>query len=335
VTALAAQFGQIFYTIVLPILILVGVGWLLERTLRLDVATLGRLNFYFTMPALIYFSLVTSSITADMVAWVVAFVLGCMAVQALVTWLGARLRGAEPDLTRAMMMTTMFNNSGNYGLPLQRLTFGADQAGNTAVGYQVFVMLTQNFSNFTLGILLAAGGKKDRHWRENLRHVAKFPPLYALAAALVSIGIRWALGGVPPALATALAPLWKVVVWVKEAFLAVALLTLGAQLALVRREAGGRSVTPSVVLRLVGGPLIAVGVILGAVYAFGLEGLILQVLLISAATPTAVNTMLLCLEFDNNPNYAARAVFHSTLLSPITVTLVVFLARAGFLPGFS
>ena len=58
-----------------------------------------------------------------------------------------------------------------------------------------------------------------------------------------------------------------------------------------------------------------------------------QVLLISTAMPTAVNAMLLCLEFDNHPEFAARAVFTSTLISPITVTLVVFLAQSGILPG--
>ena len=63
VGALPAQFGQIFYTIVLPILLMVGVGWILERRLGLDIVTLQRLNFYFTMPALIFYSVVTSSLT--------------------------------------------------------------------------------------------------------------------------------------------------------------------------------------------------------------------------------------------------------------------------------
>jgi hypothetical protein len=44
--------------------------------------------------------------------------------------------------------------------------------------------------------------------------------------------------------------------------------------------------------------------------------------------------MLLCLEFDNHPEFAARAVFTSTMASPITVTLVIFVAQSGWLPGF-
>jgi hypothetical protein len=41
------------------------------------------------------------------------------------------------------------------------------------------------------------------------------------------------------------------------------------------------------------------------------------------------------MEFENHPDYAARAVFYSTLLSPVTVTLVIFLARGEILPGFA
>ena len=83
----------------------------------------------------------------------------------------------------------------------------------------------------------------------------------------------------------------------------------------------------SVILRL----LIAPAVGLGLIFAFGLRGFMAQVLLISTSSPTAVNCMLLCLEFDNHPDYAAKAVFYSTLLSPITVTGVIYLAQSGVL----
>ena len=55
-------------------------------------------------------------------------------------------------------------------------------------------------------------------------------------------------------------------------------------------------------------------------------------MLISSSTPTAVNVLLLSMEFENHPDFAARSVLYSTLLSPITVTLVVFLAQSGLIP---
>jgi predicted permease len=55
------------------------------------------------------------------------------------------------------------------------------------------------------------------------------------------------------------------------------------------------------------------------------------VLLISSAALSSVNSALLCLQFDNHPNYVAKTVFYSTLLSAITMTVVIFLAQGGFL----
>lgn len=328
---LPSQLGHIFYTIVLPILLLAAVGWVLQRKAGLDMGTLKRLNFYFVIPVLIYYSLVTSSLTWDAAWQVVTFTMAMVAAQSTLAWLVARARRMPPDVRRVMMMTMMSYNSGNYGLPLQDMAFGAAGRGAEAMLYQAFVMITQNLSNFTWGIFVISGGKKNQPWRDNLLHIVKFPPIWATAAGLATVQIRTWIGPQASALAgEALAPIWQVVIYIKGAFIAIALCTLGAQLATVKRNGTRYPVTVSVVLRLLVGPAIG----LGMIYAFGISGFLAQVLLIGTTTPTAVNCMLLALEFDNHPDFAARAVFYSTLLSPITVTLCVFLAQGGLLPGF-
>ena len=328
---LPAELGRIFYFVVLPILLLAGVGFLLQRKLGLDMPTLTRLNFHFVIPALIYFSLLTNPIPADDALKAILFTVAMLVALAAVTYLAACIRKVPRDQRRAMLMTTMFYNSGNYGLPLQGLAFRPAGLADWAMGLQIFVVLVQNFTGFTVGVLLAAGGRKDRHWKQNLLHIAKFPPLYALAAALITIQIRTWLGDDAAAVGAALEPFWDVIRYVKEAFLATALLTLGAQLALVSGDKGRYPVRLSVILRLLVGPALG----LGLIYLFGLKGVLAQMLLIGTATPTAVNCMLMCLEFDNHPDYATKAVFYSTLVSPVTVTVVIFLARSGLLPGFA
>ena len=49
-----------------------------------------------------------------------------------------------------------------------------------------------------------------------------------------------------------------------------------------------------------------------------------QALVISTAFPTAVNSALLALEYDNEPEFAAAAVFYSTLISSVTVSGVIY-----------
>ena len=343
---LPGQLAEIFYFIVLPLLLLVAIGYVLQRTLGLDMLTLRRLNFYFVMPGIIYCSLVESDLVAGDAITVVAFALVFQAVLGFLTWIVGRLRRVARDQRNAMIMTTIYYNSGNFGLPLQDLAFRSSGFSSVACSQQVFVMATQNFANFTFGIVLAAGGKGRLSWRENLGHMLRLPAIWVILAAVVTILLRNALAG-QTWLTLAVEPFWEALLYVKNAFIGIALLTLGAQLGMVGPRAAARAGGPhaaepgaqpptryplswSVGLRLLGGPLVAVGLI----YAFGISGLMAQVLLISSASPTAINCMLLCLEFDNHPDYAARAVIYSTLLSPVTVTLVVFLAQSHLLPGF-
>ena len=334
----AGRLGTIFYQIVLPILLLVGIGWLLQRRGGLDMRTMTRLNFYFVVPVLIFVKLVTSPVSGADVGKVVGFCAAMMAALAGVTYLVAVVRRVPSDQRRAMLMTTMFYNSGNYGLPLQELasrSLGAacaEQAG----AWQVFVILSQNLANFTAGVLLAAGGRGAGQLKRSLGAIVRFPPIYTLIAGLATVGVLNALGcptpqDTPEAAPAAIRPFWQALLYIKGAFFAVALVTLGAQLGSLRASETKYPVTLSVLLRLLVGPALG----LGLIHALGLTGHLAQVMLISTAMPTAVNCMLLCLQFDNHPDFAARSVFYSTLLSPVTVTLTIFLAQGGLLARFA
>ncbi len=337
------RLATIFYQIVLPILLLAAIGYALQRFGGLDMFTLRRLNFYLVVPGVIYTGLVVARVTADQVLTVVVFSLGMMAALASVAWLAAAARGVPRDRRNALLMTTMFYNSGNFGLPLQDLAFRSAGMGATAQSLQVFVMVPQNFVGFTIGVMLAASGGRGRQTlRQNLGHILRLPPIYALLAAVVTIQVRSLLGEHAADVAEAVRPFWQTMLYIRGAFIGVALVTLGAQLGTVRRQAAGGDgegddgegnkrdpVALSVFIRLLIGPALGLGII----YVFGLEGFIAQVLLISTSSPTAVNSMLMCLEFDNHPDFAARAVLYSTLLAPVTVTLVILLAHSGAVGG--
>ncbi|MFA9479613.1 AEC family transporter [Phycisphaerales bacterium AB-hyl4] len=322
---LLVQLGVIAYTVVLPLLLMIGIGYVVQRALGLEMATLTRLNFYLVVPGMVYFVLVDSDVAWGDIGTVVGFSLLAMIVWTGMTLLVARLRGVERDQRRAMLMSVIFYNAGNYGLPLQELAFRPVGRSELAMGLQVFVMLVQNLTSFTIGILLAAGRSGDGMWKRNLVQILKFPPIYAVAAAGLTIAVRHLLGDRSDDVANALEPFWDTVLYVKDGFVVIALATLGAQLANVTRGQVYYPVTTTVVLRLLAAPL--VGFVL--IWLMGIEGLTAQVLLISTATPTSVNCLLLCLQFKNHPDYVARSVFYSTVLSPVTVTLVILLARGG------
>jgi predicted permease len=327
VMELPARLGQIFYFVVLPMLLLAGLGFAIQRLLGLDMPTLTRMNFYFVTPGMVYFSVVSSRVTAGQIGLVVGFSLAVMALVGAATVVAAWVLKVPHDRRNPMLMTTMLNNSGNYGIPLQQLAFQSAGLGAQATGYHIFVMLVQNVAHFTLGVVLAAGRSK-RPWKENLLHVAKFPALYALAAALITVQIRILLGTQAPAVGRALMPFWEAIHQLRLAYVPVALATLGAQLALIPRGGDRYPIKTSLILRLGAAPLLG----LGLIYALNIRGFLAQLLLIGTAVPSSVNSALLCLQFDNHPDYVAKTTFYSTLLSTLTVTVVIFLAQGGFLP---
>ena len=64
--------------------------------------------------------------------------------------------------------------------------------------------------------------------------------------------------------------------------------------------------------------------------AFRIDGIMAQVMIISAGLPTAVNTALIAVEFDNKPDFASQTVMISTLLSSVTLTVVIYFATKMF-----
>ncbi len=63
------------------------------------------------------------------------------------------------------------------------------------------------------------------------------------------------------------------------------------------------------------------------VSVMGIKGILAPVLVLGVATPTAVNSVIIASEFDNEPEYASQLCFVSTALSVVTVTIVVFLIK--------
>lgn len=319
---------HIAWFIVTPVMILAGLGFVIQKKFGLHMPTMVRLNFYVAVPGIVLFAIIGSDLSAGDVGQVIGFTLAAMCVWAVLTYTVARIRGVPKDQRRAMLMTSLFYNSGNFGLPVQELAFRNTPFGSAgATGLQVFVLIVQNISTFSLGVLLAAGDLHDGRWKKNLMQVVRFPPIYALSIGLITVLVRRALGEQAEDVAKAIRPVWDAIEYAKNGFVVIALVTLGAQLAVVERGKGKGPVATSVFLRLVMGPV--VGFIL--LKLLGWTGPIAQVMLISTAMPTAVNCLLLCMEFDNHPAYVARSVFYSTLLSPITVTLTILLAQSGTL----
>lgn len=296
---------EILTSIILPIFVLIGVGVLVDRTLKPDLRTLTKLNFHVFVPALIFMKIFEADIRPGEMAQVagvtlVHLLLLCgfgYAVFSRPAW-----RAHRPVLTAG----TVFYNAGNYGIPFVGLAFGPEYIGVIAV-----VLMVQNLLNFTLGIWLF------HHRSQGVGAVLKaFVKVPVIPAILLAVGLRYLQAAtafsLPPAIAVPLGHL-------SDGLIPVALLTLGVQLSRIRIGEGWRPLSALVVMRLLLSPALA----LALVVFFGIEGTLAAVLIAAAGLPMAVNVYILASEYGEDAALASQGVFWTTLLSAGTLTLLL------------
>lgn len=302
-------FGHILTHNILPLAFMVAVGVVMQRIFRLDIKTLSKLNFYVFSPAMMFELLFHTDISSRMFREVMIFFVLFMALQYLLAELAVRMRGYSGGMRSAMRNSVLFYNSANYGIPINQLAF----AGNpVSLAVQVLIMMMQSLIPNTYGIYSVNAHKAD--WRAIVRIIRTMPVIYVIPAALL---MRVWNVTLPEFVETP-------IIYMSEAFIGTALLTLGAQIGAMRWTFD-RSIVLDVglasFLRLVAGPLLAWGLVV----ALGIEGLTAAALIVSSAVPTSLSSVLLAVEYDNEPDFASQAVLASTVLSMLTVTVVIFL----------
>lgn len=297
-------FLQILINIIFPVFALIGVGALLDRTFKPDLPTLSRLNFYVFVPALVFTRLLGSPLDGEMIGLVLGFNLVHLVILLAASWLLFGL----PAFRRyrpLLIASTLFNNSGNYGLPFAQLAFG-----DFGVQVMAFVLVFQNVISFTLGLWLL--GSEKEGWQQRLMNTLKAPVLYAVVAAFLLNALRVELP----------APLLFPLTQLGNALIPIALLTLGVQLSRVSWDGQAGILAIAGVMRLVVAPLAALG--LAWVWRGAIPvrvDMVFPVLVCAAALPTAVNVYILAAECNHKPALASQIVFWSTLASAVTLPI--------------
>jgi hypothetical protein len=167
---------------------------------------------------------------------------------------------------------------------------------------------------YTVGTFLALRGHHGGP--AALGGLVRVPAVWGLVAAALVI---WTGAELPAALS-------RPVELLGAAAIPSMLLVLGMQF-----EKGAWPERPGLVavasaLALVGSPLI--GFLLAP--ALGLTGLARQAVLVESAMPSAVITTILALELDVAPRFVTSVVVVSTLVSPLTVSILIALLQSGF-----
>lgn len=297
--------------ILLPIFVVMGIGFFMQRKFDLNLQTLARLNIYFFVPGFIFVKLYSTNISANLFGNVLFFFILYVILLYILSSFVGKLMGLDKGKKTTFVNSAMFFNSGNYGVPVNDLVFKSDPF---AMSIQVIMLTLQNIFLFSYGIFSLQSVKVGK-LKAALGYF-RMPVLYAMLSGVL---LNYFTVPIPSFI-------WIPANYIADGMISIALFTLGAQVAQMKFISSLSSVYYSLMLRLVIGPVIALGII----YVFQIDGILAQALFIASAMPTSVNSAVIAQEYNNHPNFAAQIVLFSTLMSAITVSIVIYFARVLF-----
>lgn len=284
---------------VLPVGLIILIGFVVGRTIPLQRSTLSQLALYVLSPALVVDSLYRTELSLDSSSrLLLGFTLTSIAIYVSVGAVNRFFQLADP-LSRAVTAIVIFPNNGNMGLPVAAFALGA-----AGLERAIIYMLGSSVLMFCFGPAMIHG----KGMIQGLKLTLRLPLLWAI---LFGLGLRWLSVQIP----------WQLDKGVQQlgaAAIPIALILLGMQLSDTRFQPGIREISLAIA-RLIIAPTIAYGI--GKLLQ--LETLSLQVLVLQSAMPTAVNSFVVVSEFGGDKDLVAKAIVTSTLMSFITIPIVL------------
>lgn len=283
--------------IVTPVLLIVVLGYVLARRHgeTPNMTFINQVNVHLFCPALIFSALITHPVEAG-TAWalIVAGVL-------VILLPGALLYFFHPKgISRAAFMVSgMFRNTGNVGIPLMLLAYGREQLGDI-----ILLFVLSNFLHFSLGLFLLAGAGSRWLWLRNAN----------IWAAIAGLTLAPHQAQVPEFFITTMEMLGQITI-------PLMLFSLGVRIAQDRITQLGFALRINLLYLTVGAlcaPLL--------IWLLPLTAEWSRMILLSALLPPAVLNFLLCEHYQASPQAVASIVLLGNILSVVTIPLVIWVS---------
>ncbi|WP_409254177.1 AEC family transporter [Bacillus sp. SCS-153A] len=293
--------------IVLPVFIILAVGFIGQRVLDLDIKSISTASLYLMLPFLAFQTFYENELTISYL-YIILFCVLLLLGLVVISIIAGRLTNPPQPKTSAFVLAGAFMNSGNYGVPVILFAFG-----ERGFQYAVIMMVIQSLLMNTVGLYFAAkGSKKGGTFKDSLVKIIKMPVLYGSAA-----GLLLQVGSVhlPDFL-------YNGIDLIASAAIPTIMLVLGMQLANIsKKDVQMKELSAVLVMRFIASPLIAYGITV----LLSLDSLLSSVLIILAAMPTAANTTMFAVQFDTEPDLVSFSTLVTTSISLVSVPLMLML----------
>ena len=281
--------------IILPVFLIILLGYLIGKFKKIDMEPLVWLIIYITGPALLFASLVKSQIKFDEflnITIAMALIIMSMFLIVLIIFkiIKRKLGGATLPL--------IFGNTGYLGFPIALLAFNYDGLSRAVIYSNI-----ESIFMFSLGVYLVTH-------EDGFKEMFKLPFLYVIAAGILFNLLEIS---VPEAI---LSPIDMV----GMATIPLALIVLGYRLTQIKVSSFKWASLMSL-FRIGMGFLAAVFI----VKLIPLSELSRNIVILQAAMPSAVFTMILCEKYKSpDCNLVASTIMVGTVLSIITIPFILW-----------
>ncbi len=284
-----------------PVFLIIGIGYLFNRIIAVDVPSLTRLFLYLLSPALIFKSVLEAEIGGRDSFFITIFTLALALGLLVISWLTGKALGWSSRDILAVQLGSTFINAGNIGLPLLYFAFGPE-----GVHIGAIFILIHSLLHYSLGIFLCA---RDQVPQKALQSIFRMPMPYAALAAILLKLTGLAL---PVFLEEGLS-------FIGESALPLGALILGMQLSQTRLIPQWPQIGVTALLRLLVGPVL----VLLLLTLLPLDQLTRNSLILQAATPSSITIVIIAAEFNTSPGLIASLNLSTTILSLFSLSLIL------------
>ncbi|HEX2926832.1 MAG TPA: AEC family transporter [Ruminiclostridium sp.] len=293
-----------FLTILLPIFGIFTLGFIGQKKIGFDTKTISTMALYLMSPILVFRTFYTTKFQVDYL-YLIFYTFALCFTLIIVVYIVAFIQKYSTRETCGMILASSFMNNGNYGTPVVLLIFGV-----SGLDCAIILMVIQQLVMCTIGVYYAAKGSAEGNGiRSAIRAVQRMPAIYSAFLGAFFQFFNIYLGK----------SVLEAVDLVANAAIPTVMIVLGMQLAKISvRNLAKSKVSLSLIIKLIISPAVAYLLTL----FLPVDDMVKQIMIITAAMPTAANTTMYALQFNTEPEFVSSATLISTSLSLATLPLI-------------
>jgi len=307
---------QAVFNLALPFFALIFTGFLAARAKMLGTSTVGGLNtfvFYFALPALLLIETYQApAVTGAVAALMTGYYVPGIALFFITAFIARRAMHLRPADAAIQGLGAVFSNVGFIGLPLIILLFGSEAALPAVLIVMGDTIIMLGLATAMIEADLGTGRSRFALFGQIIGGVARNP---IVMAGVIGLSLNLLAVPVPE-------PVFRYGSLLADAAGPCALFALGATLAgRPISEGAGETAWLCLLKLLIHPSLVAIMVI----WVVDLPPVWIAVAILQAALPIAANVYVLAQRYQRRPEQVSTAIFFSTALGVLTLTLLISL----------